>query len=192
MPEISVLTRRDHAISALALALFGCGWFGWGQADPPDPLQLWLGVGGCLGLLLAAAGALTAFREPRTGSSLTRDRAALGRYLILCRIEFGLAFAGALALGLSGSADYIAVVVCAVVGAHFLPLSTILHDRSLIPLGVLVCAVATTALVLGLTTHVSPSAVTGFGTGCALVGHAATSLTWALRTPSNRPVILDA
>ena len=179
-------------MSALFLALFGCGWFGWGQAEPPAPLRLWLGVGGCLGLLLAACAALAAFREPRTGFSLTRDRTTLRRYLFLGRIEFGAAFAGTLALGLSGSVDYIAVVVCAVVGAHFLPLALILHDRSLIPLGLLVCAVAAAALAAGLTTQVTPSTVTGLGTGCALVGHAAKSLAQALRTPSNRSVILDA
>lgn len=171
------------------LAFFGFGWFSWGQAAPPAGARLWLGIGEILGLFVAILSALVAFREPRHMSGLQQDGAAFRRYMVAVWIEFGTALAGALILGISGEARYIPALVCAVVGLHFFPLAPILRDRSLIPLGVVVTMVAVGAAVVGLTTRVAPSTVTGFGAGGALVGFAAISLARSLKERSARRAV---
>jgi len=74
--------------------------------------------------------------------------------------------------------------VCAGVGLHFLPLSRALDRLLLVPLGLLVTAVAAAALIVGLTTTVIPSTITGVGTGLCLLVAAALTLTNLTRRPS--------
>jgi hypothetical protein len=56
-----------------------------------------------------------------------------------------------------------------VVGAHFVPLATVLRDATLRPLAVVLLVVAGAALVTGLSTGVDASLVTGAGAGAALL-----------------------
>lgn len=156
-------------------------WFGWGQEGPPAALVPVLITGSILGFATAAAGAVVGFRSPRD-TAVLRDRAAYKRYGIIVGIEFGLAGAGAAILGATGRAEYIPVWICAVVGVHFFALAPVLRDRSLNPLGVLLCIVAVAALAAGLATDVRPSAVTGIGAGGSLLGFAIAALVRGLRT----------
>lgn len=171
------------------LGFFGVGWFGWGQAKPPGWAPAWLGIGESIGILVLIASAVTTFREPRASALLLREGAAFRRYLVVFWGEFAVIAATVVVLGVTGTTDYLPAAICAAVGLHFIPLSAVLHDRPMALLGLAVTAVAAAALVVGLTTRVSPSTVTGFGTGAALVGYAAWSLVRARRVPSARPVV---
>jgi hypothetical protein len=176
-----VRSRRDAGISALILGFFAMAWFGWGQEGPPGWLVPVLIVGSVLSLAVAITGAVVGFRSPAS-TGVLRDRAAFRRYGIIVGIEFGIAGIGAAVLGVTGQAAYIPVWICAVVGVHFFALAPVLRDQTLIPLGIVLCAVAAVALVVGLTTTVLPSAITGIGAGAALLGFGAAALLGGLRT----------
>jgi hypothetical protein len=172
-------SQRDVASMALFLGFFGAAWFGWGQAAAPDGLRPWLSAGSVLAALLAAAGFGVSARN-RAQPTRMRDRAVGRRYGIIVGIEFGIAGLGAAVLAITGAAAYIPAFVCAVVGIHFVPLAPVLADRMLVPLGAATCAVAILALVLGLTSGVAPSTVTGIGAGGLLTSYALVSLIAAL------------
>jgi hypothetical protein len=168
-------SRRDRGMTALILGFFGFVWFGWGQADASAGLRVALAVGGILALLVAVAGGVQAFRSPASDSTL-HDRRAWRRYGLIVGVEFALAGAGAAALAAAGQSDYIPVWVCAVVAVHLFPLASVLRDRLLVALGMLLAAVALAALAAGLTEWVPPSTVTGLGAGVLLTLFAATAL----------------
>ncbi len=172
-------SQRDVGNMALFLGFFGAAWFGWGQAAAPAGLLPWLAAGSVLAALIAAAGLGVSVRN-RSQPTRMSDRAAGHRYGIIVGIEFGIAGLGAAVLAITGAAAYIPVFVCAVVGVHFVPLAPVLADRMLVPLGAATCAVAILALVLGLTSGVAPSTVSGVGAGGLLTGYALVSLIAAL------------
>jgi hypothetical protein len=171
-------TVRDLGVTALVLGFFGSAWFGWGSGDAPAGWEPLMTAGSVLALASAAAGAALAFAARRTGS-VVRDPATGRRYGIIVGIEFGTAFAGAAVLGALGQAAYVAPWIAFVVGVHFVPLAPVLHDGSLVPLGVAVAAVAVAAAVVGLATAVAPSFVTGVGVGALLLAAAVRSLVLA-------------
>ncbi len=74
-----------------------------------------------------------------------------------------------LLLGGTGYSQWIPVWICFGVGAHFFPLATTLGNPTLRPLGGLLIAVAAAALIVGLTTAVAPSTITGAGAGLCLL-----------------------
>lgn len=156
-------------------------WFGWGQEGPPGWLVPLLVTGSIVGFAVAVTGAIVGFRSPQQ-TAVLRDRAAYRRYGIIVGIEFGLAGIGAAILGATGQAAYVPVWICAVVGVHFFALAPVLRDRTLHPLGVLLCVVAVAALIVGPATDVLPSAVTGIGAGAALAGFGIAALIRAWRT----------
>jgi hypothetical protein len=160
-------SRREYASTALFEGFFGSAWFGWGQSEPPAALRPVLTVGSVVALVTAIGGGVLSYRY-RTSPAAMDDRASSRRYGIIVGTEFGLAAVGAVVLGVTGQAAYIPVWVCAVVGVHFFPLAPVLRDRTLYPLGVLTSAAAVTGLLVGLTTRVAPSAVTGVGAGWLL------------------------
>ena len=120
-----------------------------GQADASAGLRVALAVGGVLALLVAVAGGVQAFRSPASDSTL-HDRRAWRRCGLIVGVEFALAGAGAAALAAAGQSDYIPVWVCAVVAVHLFPLASVLRDRLLVALGMLLAAVALAALAAGL------------------------------------------
>lgn len=180
-------TRLDHAITAVFFGFFASAWFGWGHAGASAAVGGWLDAASVVALLVAAAAVVTAFRVPRQ-RFVARDRSESRRYGIVVGIEFSLIALGAVVLSVAGGAQWVAVWVLAVVAVHFFPLAPVLHNRSLYPLGVLLCALAVAAVLVGLTTDVQPAAVTGAGAGIALLAFAGYDLTYALRrTPAVTP-----
>lgn len=177
--------RRDRGLTALILGFFAAGWFGWGGAVPVPGLGLWLTVGNVAALVVAAVGAVVFIRNRSAGAG-PRDRSADRRYGIIVGIEFGVAGVGAAILGATGHAEFIPVLVCAVVGIHFFPLAAVLGDRLLVPLGALVTAVAAAALVLEVTTDVAASTVTGLGAGVLLLAYAVLALVQARAAAEQR------
>lgn len=172
-------SQRDVARTAFFLGFFGVAWFGWGQSAAPDGLRPWLAAGSVLAALAAAGGFGVSARN-RSQPSRMSDRAALRRYGIIVGIEFGVTGLGSAVLAITEAQAYIPAFVCAVVGVHLVPLAPVLADRLLVPLGTALCAVAVLALVLGLTSGVAPSTVTGIGAGGLLTGYALGSLIAAL------------
>jgi hypothetical protein len=174
---------RERGIYAVVEGGFAAGWFGWGQAAPPSWLVIPLGVGSCLGVMVALAGIVVSARSPARATAF-RDRTVRRRFRIIVGVEFSLAGIGAAALAAVGQATWIPTWVCLVVGVHFFPLSRALGNRSLAPPGVLLTGVAAAALVVGMATQVAPSTVTGAGAGlCALAAGVATLVVGERRTP---------
>lgn len=174
--------RRDGEMTAFILAFFALAWFGWGSADASAELSVALSIGSSAAL---AVGVLAAFRvchRPSTGHALG-DQAVRRRYFAIVAIEVVAAGVGGALLGVNSAGAYIPVWVCAVVGLHFVALATVLNAPPLRSLGVAVTTVAAAALVVGVSTAVAPSSVTGGGTGIVLLGFAIMTLA-GTRTPA--------
>jgi hypothetical protein len=169
-------------ITALVLGFFASTWFGWGHQSAEGAWVTVLNVGSVVAICVAVAGAVLGLRSPGANAAL-RDSAAGKRYGIIVGIEFTLAGLGAAVLGVTGQAEFAAPWVCAVVGVHFFPLASVLRDRLLVPLGVLLCVVAVIATVVGLATTVGASAVVGVGAGMLLLVFGAVALAKTIRTP---------
>ena len=160
---------RSRGVTVAIDGLAAFVWFGWGQAAAPAWLVIPFAVGSGLGVLLAVAGVVLAWRSPGPLPAMS-DRAVRRRYGIIVGLEFGLLGAGAAILGATGHDRWIPVLICAGVGAHFFPLATVLQNPTLRPLGALLVVVAAAALITGLASAVAPSTVTGAGAGLSLLG----------------------
>ncbi len=167
---------RARGIAAAIEGYFAAAWFGWAMASAvPGLLMLLLQIGIGLGILVAIAGIVLAVRSPAESSPM-RDRAVRRRYGIVVGLEFALLGAGAAVLAISGLTPWIPVWICVGVGVHFIPLSRVLGDRSLVVLGALITAVALAALITGLASAVAPGTITGAGAGLCLLLSAAITL----------------
>jgi len=62
------------------------------------------------------------------------------------------------------------------VGLHFFPLARVLANPSLRPLAALITAAAAAALVVGLSSTVAPSTITGPGAGLCLLAFGVATL----------------
>jgi hypothetical protein len=162
---------RDDAMIALILGFFASSWFGWAQEGPPAGWRSLLIAGAVLSLVVAAVGAVAAWRNWSGGSALS-EPGAWRRYAIIVGVEFGIAAAGAAGIALWGRREFIAPWVCLVVGVHFWPMAPVLKRPSLIVLGALLTAIAVAAVLVSQRTGLAPSAITGLGAGVALLGFA--------------------
>lgn len=176
-------TTRDGAATALILGCFAAGWFAWAQAKPPSSWLPWLTAGMLASILAAIAGGVLMWRS-RSGPSVMQDQSANQRYGIIVGIESALAAAGAIALGRSGHAAFIAPWMCLVVGIHFWALAPVLQDPALKALCVLFVAVALAGWFAGWRGDVAASAVTGLGAGLGLLVFAARGVFIALHRPT--------
>lgn len=159
---------RTRGIAAMIEGFFAIMWFGWGQAEAPSWLSTPLGIGSAAGAVLAIAGLVLTIRSKGQHTAM-RDAAVRRRYNIIVGAEFALLAAGAALLSAVGLAHWIPVWVCAGVGIHFVPLSGVFRHLLLVPVGLLITAVAAAALIVGLSTSVAPSSVTGPGAGICLL-----------------------
>jgi hypothetical protein len=175
-------SRRDLGITALVEGFFAAAWFGWGSGAAPAAWRSALTVGSVLALVMALTGAFVGLRSPAS-TAVMREPGVSRRYGIITGAEFATAALGAVVLAVLGQAEFIAAWVCATVGVHFLPLASVLRDRLLVPLGLLLCAVAVAAVAAGAATAVASSAVTGLGAGTALLVFGAIAVIKAVRTP---------
>lgn len=164
-------SRSTLANAVIIEGFFGFMWFGWGQESPPAWASIVLAAGAVLAVLVTITGIVCA-RGARHEASPLADPAARRRYGIIVGTEFGFIGAGALVLGVTGHAEFIAAWVCFVVGVHFVPLDRVFPGIGMAGLGFVVVAVAVAALVIGLSTSISPSSVSGLGAGTCLLGHA--------------------
>jgi hypothetical protein len=175
---------RARGITVVVEGFFAFVWFGWGQAAAPSWLVVPLAVGTGLGALVAIVGVVVTVRSAG-GLATVSDPGVRRRYGITVGVEFTLIGAGAAVLGATGSAQWIAVWVCVIVGAHFFPLALILENPSLRPTGALLLAVAVASLLAGLASAVAPSTVAGPGAGlCLLAFGLATLLAGRAHQPS--------
>lgn len=172
------LPRRQAGLTALYLGVFAAIWFSVPKADPP--LRSLLVVGSVGALLAAAVGAVLVIRAGRRPAG-GRDRATDRRYGLVVAAEFAVAVVGALLLAAAGVTGYLPVLICAVVGVHFVPLAPVLNDRLLVPLGVAVTLVALAGLVVDLGWAVPAGLVVGTGTGALLLAYAVLGLFRARR-----------
>ncbi|MET7805062.1 hypothetical protein [Micromonospora chersina] len=172
------LPRRQAGLTALYLGVFAAIWFSVPKADPP--LRSLLVVGSVGALLAAAVGAVLVARAGRRPAG-ERDRAADRRYGLIVAAEVAVGLTGALLLAAAGLTGYLPVLVCAVVGVHFVPLARVLNDRLLVPLGVAVTLVALAGLAVDLVSAVPAGLVVGTGAGALLLAYAVLGLFRARR-----------
>ncbi|MDQ1655952.1 MAG: hypothetical protein QOD41_1035 [Cryptosporangiaceae bacterium] len=169
--------RRTAALTAIVFGFFSIGWFQWAQAAPTGRLGVAFDLGSVLALAVAITGIAALIRSP--ARDMTRD--ARRKSGVIVGIEFAAAFAGSVLLRVTGHADYVPVLVAAVVGLHFPFLAPILHDPLLVPLGVVVTVIAVIGGVLGLTTDIAPGTVAAGGSAVVLVGYSIQTLVRAFR-----------
>ncbi|WP_320066691.1 hypothetical protein [Micromonospora sp. RTGN7] len=171
--------RRQAGLTALYLGVFATIWFSVPAAEPP--LRALLVVASIAALATAVAGAVVALRaRPEAGA--VGDRSGDRRYLLIVVTEFAAAGLGAALLAVLGQSAYAPVLVSAVVGVHFFPLTPVLRDPRLPLLGVAICLVALAGLVTGLASAVTPGLIVGVGTGLLLWAYGV----WALVTAPGR------
>lgn len=159
---------RTRGMAAMIEGFFAVMWFGWGQAAAPSWLSAPLGVGSAAAAVVAIAGLVLTVRSKGQHTAM-RDAAVRRRYNIIVGVEFGGLAVGAALLSAVGLAEWVAVWVCAGVGVHFVPLSGVFRHLLLVPAGLLITAVAVAALIVGVSTSVAPSTVTGPGAGICLL-----------------------
>jgi hypothetical protein len=177
---------RDRGVTVVVEGFFAFVWFGWGQAAAPSWLVVPLAVGAGLAVLLTVAGVVVTRRSAGRLRSMA-DPVARRRYGIIVGLEFGVLGVGAAVLGATGQYRWTPVWICFGVGVHFFPLASVLDNRSLRPLGLLLIAVAAAALVTGLASATAPSTVTGVGAGLCLIGFGLATLLAGGRAPLAAP-----
>jgi hypothetical protein len=177
---------RSRGVTVAVDGFFAFVWFGWGQAAAPPWLVIPLAIGTALGALLAVTGVILAKRSTGRLPAMS-DAAVRRRYAIIVGLEFGLLGAGAAILGATGQYRWISAWICLGVGVHFFPLAGTLQNPSLRPLGGLLIAVAAAALVVGLTTAVAPSTVTGLGAGLCLLAFGLATILIGRTRPGDPP-----
>lgn len=155
-------------MTALILGFFATAWFGWAQAEPPASWLPWLTAGMFLSIAVAVTGSVLAWLR-RSEPSVMNDEEANRRYGIIVGIEFGVAAAGAVVLGRSDHATFIAPWICLVVGLHFWALAPVLGDPALKLFCIAFVAIALAGWLIGWQGDVPASAVTGLGAGLALL-----------------------
>lgn len=162
---------RDAAMMVVIFGVAGFVWFGWGQEDPPRRWRAPLGVGAGVGVLVAAAGGVLAWRHwgPDSVFAAQDTRRAFG---IVTGIEFGAATLGAVILVLRKKARWISTWICLVVGVHFYPLARILHDPGLLVLATVMTLVAVFSATLSRRFDLHPSTLVGAAAGTALLLYA--------------------
>ena len=164
----TVTPHPGGQLSALILGLFAAAWFGWAHGGTPNSWAIALNVASIVCVLVAAFGAVRVWRGRRHDGT-RNDPGVNRRYGIVVGISYAVLGAGAAVLGVTGHPEFVAPWVAFVVGVHFWALVPVLRDRSLIPLGIVVVAVAVGAVVFDLTTSASAVGITGVGTGAALL-----------------------
>jgi hypothetical protein len=164
---------------SLIFGTMSFAWFGWGQEDPPARWRPLLGVGSVLGALVAIGSGILAWQNWSAPTVFDGGSAGIG-FGIIVLIEVLFCGIGAFVLTRRGQARYLSVWIAAVVGLHFIPLIFFFHDLLLILPSVAVPAVALLALRIGRRGTLTPSAVTGLGTGPVLLVTAGISLLRAL------------
>lgn len=169
---------RDAAMTAVILGFFASGWFGWAQEKPPPTWPKWLGIGSGLSLLTAVVGGLLAWRHWSDGTAFDEDTSrAFG---VVVAIEFGAAGLGAIALTLTRRKEYIPAWVALVVGLHLFPVAVLINYPLVHLPAALVTIVAVAAVPVAKARALPISAVTGVGSGIALLVTAWISLLSAL------------
>ncbi|MEV6520426.1 hypothetical protein AB0M43_00620 [Longispora sp. NPDC051575] len=162
---------RDSAMTAAVLGFFASSWFGWAQERPPTRWKAPLTAGSVASLLVAAVGAVVAWRNWSTGSALG-EPGAMRQYGIIVGVEFGIAALGAAGIALWGRQRYLAPWICLVVGVHFWPMAPVLRSPSLYALGALLTVVALASVPVSRVSGLTQSAVTGAAAGTVLFGFA--------------------
>jgi hypothetical protein len=165
-------TPADAARAAAILGFFAVAWFSWGNADASPGVATALGVGAGIAVVVTIGAVVMSYRTRGAPSAVAGDPTSGRRYGIVVGIEVLACFVGAAALGASGAPEWIPVWICAVVGAHFVPLTSILHDPWLTPLAVVMLVVAAAGAVTEATTDTAASTVVGAGAGLALGAYA--------------------
>ena len=169
---------RDAAMTAVIFGFFGSGWFGWAQEAPPPRWSRRLAAGSIMSLAVALAGGIIAWQHWTDGTIFDPET---GRnFGIVVGIEFAVAGAGALLLGLTKRKDLIPAWIAFVVGVHLFPVAVILQYPMLHLVAALVTVVSLVAIPISRSRNLAVSFVVGLGTGLVLLAGAGYSLVSAL------------
>jgi hypothetical protein len=165
---------RDAAVTAAIFGFFAMAWFGWAQDAPPRRWRPYLAVGSVLAALTAVGGGVLTWRHWSDGTALGPDSGPT--FGIIVGIEVVTAGLGAAVLSWRRRPELMPVWIAFVVGVHFFPLAPLFHYGLLYMTAAVVTAVAVLAVPTARRRSLAPSAVTGLGTGVALLVSAVVSL----------------
>ena len=107
---------RDLLMTTAVFGLFAFVWFGWAQENPLPAARLPLGIGAGIGAILAVVFGILSALNWDAPTSLEPATRAFRTYVIVVIVEFVLAAAGGIALGLSKWKRFVPVWVLLVVG----------------------------------------------------------------------------
>lgn len=175
---------RGRMSGLMAMAGFGFVWTAWGVSiGVPDTVRVpVLLVGGLVLLALIGTAVAVLRRAARLPGGSAADaeqgRRVGRRFGLVVAVEFAVAAAAAVALGVTGNERFVAAAVCLVVGAHFFPLRTLFNVPVYTMTGTVLCLVAVVTAVAVLLVDWPPlgtvlpgfaAAVVLFGTGIVLL-----------------------
>ena len=162
-------------MTAAIEAFFAAGWFGWGQQSPPKWAVGVLIVGAIASVMVALWGTFRVATTARLRSTGAAQGVAR-RYRTIVGLEVAIGGIGAGVLAAAGQGRWVSVWVSLVVGVHFVPLSRVLRNPSMFVLGITVALAAVAALVIGVSSNLEPSAITGLSVGAILLACAGATL----------------
>ncbi len=137
---------RDLLMTTALFGLFAFVWFGWAQENPPSAARVPLGIGAGIGAILAVTFGILSVLNWDAPTSLDYSTPAFRVYVIVVIVEFVLAAAGGIALGLSKWKRFIPVWVLLVVAVHFFPLASVMDMPALDVLAALLIAAVAVAM----------------------------------------------
>lgn len=166
--ELGMDDGRDYAMYASVFGLFSFSWFGWAQENPPKSWRLYLGIAAGIAMLVCLFGVYSSIRNWDAPSALDEAGSFQG-YLISVYAEVLLGGLGAFYLIATRRSAYVSAWIAFVVGIHFFGLAGVFDDWSLHVLAVLLVAVSLAAAILSRRLKLAVSALTGIGSGTALL-----------------------
>ena len=153
---------------------FAAGWYGWAQDDPPPTWRKPLIAGSILGMVVAVAGGILAWRNWSTGSVFDADTSPI--FGLIVGVEVLLAVGGSFLLSRRGRRELVAPWVALVVGLHFFPMAPLLGYPLFYVVAVLVTVAALVSVPVARSHDITVSTVTGAMCGTILLAAAVFSL----------------
>lgn len=142
---------RGRGSALFVLGFFGALWLNWGISTSPGlPVAPFAAVGiAVLAMLLVGGVRLMRLANTLPPAPLSPEKRAMSKYWIIVGVEFATLIAVSVGLASVGLPHLVAAAVCAGVGLHFLPLSTLFDIPLYRSTGYVMCGLATTTLLVG-------------------------------------------
>lgn len=159
---------RDIATSIAIYGFFGFVWFGWALEGPKESWKKYIGLACAASVLVGLFGVYLIFTFQEEASALSQTSLSTWYYAIVIA-EFSLGGILAFVLYKKKKPEYIAPLICLIVGLHFSPLAFVFQDHTMHILTILFVAVSTLTIRRINSISYAASALTGIGAGSTLL-----------------------